>query len=151
MEKIPADCKLDKDTPICKKVMEIIIPGTIERHLKNKDIIRLSQQEFIKGKSCLSDLISFCDKITCLVHEGRSVDIIFLDFCKAFDTDPHGTLLKTVLLINRFTFSQVMNWHDGRAQSVAVNGSTFGWQMVSSDIPQGSILKPLIYINTFLK
>lgn len=51
--------------------MEIIILGTTERHLKNDTVIRNSQYGFIKGKSHLTDLMSFYNKVTCLVDEGK--------------------------------------------------------------------------------
>ena len=69
--------------------MEKIVLGDVERHLKNKAIIWHSQHEVMKGKSCLSNLVSFYDKATHLVAEGKAADIIFLDFSKAFDTIPH--------------------------------------------------------------
>lgn len=64
--------------------MEIFL-GDIEKHLKNKGIIRHSQNQFFKEKSCLSNLMSFYDKVTHLVGEGKEVNIIFLDSSKAFE------------------------------------------------------------------
>ncbi|KAK4811130.1 hypothetical protein QYF61_019761 [Mycteria americana] len=66
------------------KIMEKIILGAIERHLKDNAIIRHSQHGFTKGKSCLTNLISFYDKVTCLADEGKAVDVVSLDFSKAF-------------------------------------------------------------------
>ena len=45
----------------------------------------------MKGRSCLSNLI-FYDKVICLVDEGKAVDVVYLDFCKAFDTISHSKL-----------------------------------------------------------
>lgn len=45
-------------------------PGGIERHLKNKAIIRCSQHGFVRGRSCLGDLF-FHEKVACLVGERR--------------------------------------------------------------------------------
>lgn len=59
--------------------MEKIVLRDTESHLKNKAIMRHSQYGFNEGKSCLSNLISFHDKVTCLVDEGKAEDIIFLD------------------------------------------------------------------------
>ena len=108
--------------------MEKIILGTVERRLKNNAIIRHSQHGFTKGKSCLTNLISFYDKVTCFVEEGKAVDVVFLDFVKAFDTVPHSILLVKLsnYEMSRFTVHWVKNWLKGRAQRVVVNGATSG-------------------------
>lgn len=61
--------------------------------LKNKTVVRQSQYEFIKEKSCLSNLISFDDKIIHLVDEVKLEGAIFLDLSWAFDIIPHSNLL----------------------------------------------------------
>jgi len=48
----------------------------------------------MKGRSCFTNLISFCDKMTCLVDEGKAVDVACLEFIKAFDTVSHSILLE---------------------------------------------------------
>ena len=97
---IPADWKLANVIPIYKKgvredpgnyrpVSLTSVPGkimgkftldAIERHLKDNAIIRHSQHGFTKGKSCLPNLISFYDKVTCLVDGGKAVDVVFPGF-----------------------------------------------------------------------
>jgi len=60
------------------KVTEQLILGTISRHMKDKKVI--SQQEFTKRKSCLTNLITFYDETTGLVGEGRTVAVVCLEF-----------------------------------------------------------------------
>ena len=72
--------------------MEWIISGTITDQLKVNQGIRPSQHGFTNGISCLTNLISFYDKVTRLVDEGQAVDVVYLDFSKAFDTVPHNIL-----------------------------------------------------------
>ena len=74
--------------------MEQIILSVITRHLQGNQAIRPRQHGFMKGRSCLTNLISFYDKVTCLVDEGKAVDMIYLDFSKAFDTVSHNILLR---------------------------------------------------------
>jgi len=59
--------------------------------VKDNQGIRPSQHGFMKGRCCVTNLISFRDQVTCLVDEGKAVDVIYLDFSKAFDTVPHSS------------------------------------------------------------
>ena len=104
-----------------------IILGTIERHLKNNAIIRHSQHGFTKGKSCLTNLISFYDRVTHLVDEGKAMDVVLLK--KAIDVVPHSLLLDTSSNcgVSRFMTHWVKNWWKGRAQIVVVNRATSDW------------------------
>jgi len=72
--------------------------------------------------------MSFYDD-TCLMDEGKMLDVAFLDFIKAFDTVPHSILLDKLSScgMSRFTVSWVKNWLKGIAQRVVVNGDTSAW------------------------
>ena len=43
----------------------------------------------MKGRSCLTNLLSFYDKVTYLMDKEKAVDFVYLDFNKAFDTGSH--------------------------------------------------------------
>ncbi|PKU44026.1 rna-directed dna polymerase from mobile element jockey-like [Limosa lapponica baueri] len=80
-------------TSVPVKVMEQIILSAIMLSMKHTQVIRPSQHGSMKGRSCLTNLISFYDKVTHLVDEGKGVDVVYLDFSKAFDTVSHSILL----------------------------------------------------------
>jgi len=71
-----------------------IMLGVTEKHPKDNVVIGYSQHRFMRRRSCLINLISFYDKVTYLVDQGKSVYVIFLDFSKAFNTVSHSILLE---------------------------------------------------------
>ncbi|KAJ7423840.1 RNA-directed DNA polymerase from mobile element jockey-like protein [Willisornis vidua] len=88
----PGNCSPVSLTSMTGKIMEIIL-GVIEKLLKDNRVFGHGQHGFMRGKPCLSDLISLNDKIAHLLDQRNSVDVIFLDFSKAFDIVSHSVLL----------------------------------------------------------
>ena len=81
-------------TSILCKILESMIKDKIVEHLQVFNLINDSQHGFMKGRSCLTNLLEYLETVTKLLDEGVPVDVIYLDFSKAFDKVPHARLLK---------------------------------------------------------
>ena len=87
------------------------------------------------------------------MDDGSPVDVIYLDFQKAFDKVPHQRLISK--LKSHGMGKSLINWIEqwlltDRRQRVVVNGEVSSWKSVLSRDPQGSVLGPifcLVYIN----
>ncbi|GAB0178104.1 mitochondrial enolase superfamily member 1 [Grus japonensis] len=79
-------------TSMLGNIMEQLILGVINKHVEEKKVIGSGQHGFTKGKSCLTNLIAFYDGMTGWVDEGRAVDVVYLDFNKAFDAVSYNIL-----------------------------------------------------------
>jgi ribonuclease P/MRP protein subunit RPP40 len=115
-------------------------------------LIGETQHGFTKGRSCLTNLLTFFEDVTDYVDQGNAVDVIYLDFQKAFDKVPHKRLLRKVqsLGINGQIYKWIENWLSQQSQRVQLAGFSSDWVEVKSGVPQGSVLGTilfLIYIN----
>ena len=98
--------------------------------------------------SCESQIITACQDTADSLDNGDRIDVIIVDFSKAFDLVPHSRLHAKIA--NSGVDSRVVVWIReflvGHTQRVRVEGQLSQEVRVTSAVPQGSVLGPLLFL-----
>ena len=165
---VPEDWKMANVTPIHKagnkklasnyrpisltssvcKILETILKSLIMSHLVNNNLINSSQHGFMTKKSCLTNLLHSMEEVTKVLDEGDSVDVLYLDFAKAFDKVQHQRLLLKMQShnISGQIYEWIKAWLSNRKQRVVLNGKQSSWLSVPCSVCQGTVLGPILFI-----
>ena len=134
-------------TSVVGKVLEQLIRDVVTDHLVSNNLLTSCQHGFIKGRSCITQLLATLDHWTDVMDRG-DIDAVYLDFSKCFDSVPHERLLLKLRQygIQGKLWCWISDFLKGRKQQVSIEGCLSILTMVLSGIPQGSVLGPLLFI-----
>ena len=135
-------------TSICSKMMEHIIVSNIHNHLDAQGILTDAQHGFRSNRSCETQLLLTAHDIAAAYSDKVQLDMVLLDFSKAFDKVPHDRLLAKLhhYGIRGETSAWIGSFLKNRTQSVPLEGERSALAWVTSGVPKGSVLGPLLFL-----
>ena len=137
--------------PLPGKVMERLIHKRLLEIILELNILAETQFGFIPGRSTSQAVFKLYKDLSSAMNMGNLSAVLYIDLSKAFDSIHHGRLLNKLSMLGLDPLA--VSWLESyltRSQTTIFNGKLSEKMSVSSGVPQGSVLGPLlftVYIN----
>ena len=128
-------------TSVVYKLLETLIRDHMVEFLIKHNLINTSQHGFLKARSFLTNILCFFEEMTKWVDDGSPVDVVYLDFQKAFDKVPHQRLILKLKThgIGNDVINWIEKWLTHRRQRVIVDAEISNWKSVLSGVLYSSM------------
>ncbi|KAF2346871.1 Reverse transcriptase domain [Trinorchestia longiramus] len=147
-KQIPNNYRPISLTSVINKTIERLLKVRITEHLNDQNLINDTRHGFREKRICLTNLFDFFGEVNHIHDRTKAVDLVHLNFQKAFDKVPHERLMAKVKAHGiRGNYSRsIRNWLTSRTQRVVIHDQASDSTLVTSGVPQGSVLGPFLFI-----